>query len=261
MSDNANIYLLKILQKYQARNLAAYSEELKNLKNIIKSWAGTCGFELKGSGSRAKDTAISIASDVDVLVSMSADCNRSKGLKSIYDSLHVKLKNNYSDVRKQNVSFRILLRDLEVDITPARKHLKSTNYHWLYVSKKDSWQQTNIQKHIDDISKSGRTNEIKLLKIWREINGLDFPSIYLEYLLVNNILLNKSKDASSLGDNVLHVLSELAKTASNPIYARVVDPANSANILSDLLTDTEKDNIINQAQISISQSLWENIIW
>jgi len=239
MSDDTNTYLLKILQKYQARNLAAYSKELKNLQAVIKSWAGSCGVSLKMSGSRAKGTAISLASDADVLVSLSSNCNRKTGgLKSIYDSLHAKLKKNYSNVRKQNVSFRILLRDLEVDVTPARKHQKSASHHWLYVSKKDTWQQTNIQKHIDDISKSERTNEIKLLKIWRELNTLEFPSIYLEYLMVDNILLNKSKDINNLADNVSYALTELAKDSGNPLYARVVDPANTNNILSDLLIET-----------------------
>lgn len=260
MSDDINAYLLKILQKYQARNLTAYSEELKNLQGILKSWAGSCDVNLKGSGSRAKGTAISLASDVDVLVSLSADCNREGGLKSIYDSLYSKLKGKYANVRKQNVSFRILLRDLEVDVTPARKHIKSANYHWLYVSKKDTWQQTNIQKHINDISQSDRTNEIKLIKIWRELNKLDFPSIYLEYLMVSNVLLNKSKDINNLSDNISYILTELAKDIDNPIYSRIIDPANTNNILSDLLAQTEKTKIINTAKMAI-QSNWNQVFY
>lgn len=261
MSGDINTYLFEILQKYQARNLNAYSEELKNLQAILKLWASSCDVELKSSGSLAKGTAISLASDVDVLVSLSSNCNRSAGgLKSIYDSLYAKLKNNYSSVRKQNVSFRILLRDLEVDVTPARKHQKSENYHWLYVSKKDTWQQTNIQKHIKDISQSGRTNEIKLMKIWREVNKLDFPSIYLEYLMVDNILLNKSKDVNNLADNVSCTLTELAKDSGNPLDARVVDPANTNNILSDLLNQTEKTKIINAAKMAILSN-WDQVFY
>lgn len=261
MNDDINTFLMGILQKYQTRDLSQYSLELKNLQTILKSWAGSCGVDIKVSGSRSKSTAISISSDIDVLVSLSANCNRSEGgLKKIYNSLYARLKKHYANVRKQNVSFRILLRDLEVDITPARRHSKSPNYHWLYVSKKDTWQQTNIQKHKTDISQSGRTNEIKLIKIWRELNQLDFPSIYLEYLMINNILTNKSKDIKNLGDNIVHVFSELAKDSDNPLYSRVVDPANSGNILSDLLNQKEKSSLISSAKVAL-QSNWDQVFY
>ena len=74
-------------------------------------------------------------------------------------------------------------------------------------------------------------------------------------------MLNKSKDINSLGDNVWYVLNELAKTTGNPLFARIVDPANSANILSDLLTDAEKNTIINKAKIAIQQTNWNQIVW
>lgn len=259
--NDISVYLQQVLQKYQARDLKEYSEELKNLQSILKTWSGSCDLKLKGSGSRAKGTAISISSDVDILVSLSSSCNRkSSGLKGIYDSLYEQLKKNYTNVRKQNVSFRILLKDLEVDVTPARRHTNSVNDHWLYVSKKDTWQQTNIQKHISDISQSGRTNEIKLMKIWRELNNLDFPSIYLEYLMVDIILLNKSKDINNLADNLSFALTELAKDNGNPLNARIIDPANTNNILSDLLSQSEKIKITNASKLAILRN-WNQVFY
>lgn len=261
MSNEINMYLLQILQKYQARDLARYSDVISQLKNTLKTWAGSCFVEIINSGSRAKGTAISLASDVDYLVSLTSRCNENNGgLKGIYESLYSKLKSNYQNVRKQNVSIRINLSGLEVDVTPARKQSGNTNNHNLYVSKSDTWKQTNIQKHIIDISQSGRTNEIKLLKIWRELNKLDFSSIYLEYLIVNNILLNKSKDINNLSDNISYALMELAKDSGNPLYSRVVDSANTTNILSDLLNQTEKTKIINVAKIAI-QSNWNQVFY
>jgi len=260
--NEINMYLNQILQKYNGRDISGYSNALSQLQTTLKTWASSCYANLLYSGSRAKGTAISLASDVDYLVSLTSSCNEnSGGLKSIYDSLYTTLKSKYPTASKQNVSVRINLNGLEVDITPARKQTGNTNDHWLYVSKLDTRKQTNIQKHINDISQSGRINEIKLLKIWRELNHLDFSSIYLEYLLVNNILLNKSKDENSLGDNVWHALNELAKTQGNPLFARIVDPANSVNILSDLLTGTEKNKIISQAQTAIRQTDWNQIVW
>jgi hypothetical protein len=261
MSYEINTYLLQILQKYQTRDLANYSFAITQLKKTIQAWASSCFVEIKNSGSRSKGTAISLASDVDYLVSLTSGCNENNGgLKSIYNSLFNKLNANYKNVRKQNVSVRINLNGLEVDVTPARKQAGNTNNHNLYVSKSDTWKQTNIQKHIIDVLNCGRTNEIKLLKIWRELHHLDFPSIYLEYLTINNILLNKSKDINNLDDNISHSLTELAKDNGNLLYARVVDPANTSNILSDLLNQTEKTKIINAAKLAI-QSNWNQVFY
>lgn len=255
----AEMYLSQILQKYAPRSLTNHLSSILGLKTNLQRWAGTCYVDILDSGSRAKGTAISLTSDVDCLVSLISTCNEnSGGLKSIYDSLFSTLSGSYNNVRKQNVSVRINLNGLQVDVTPARKQNGSTNDHWVYLSKSGSRQQTNIQKHNFDISRSGRTNEIKILKIWRELNKLDFPSIYLEYLLTDNILSGVSIDYAS---NAWYVLKELAKDTGNPLFARIVDPANSNNILSDLLTVSEKNKIIAQAKIAANQQYWEKIVW
>lgn len=256
-----NMYLENILIKYAPRSLDNYLLNINALNTSLQNWAGSCFIEIVNSGSRAKGTAISLASDVDYLISLTPDCNANNGgLKSIYDALHTHLNSNYSPVRKQNVSFRIKIETLEVDITPARKHSGYTNDHWIYVSKQDTWRQTNIQKHILDISNSGRQNEIKLIKIWRELNELDFPSIYLEYLTIN-ILFGKSKDTTKLADNFRFVIQELSKDTSNPLNSRIVDPANSTNILSDLLSATEKNVIISKAKTTAGQTNWGSVVW
>lgn len=257
---NANFYLYQILEKYKGRDIQIHSFNISFLKADLKKWAGTCYIEIVNSGSYAKSTAVSNSSDIDLLVSLKHNCNEnSGGLKSCYDSLHKWLSESYSNVRKQNVSVRVKLGDLEIDITPARKLAGNTNDHNLYVSKKNSVKKTNIKKHISDISLSGRTNEIKLLKIWREINGVDFPSIYLEYLLIKKILINKPKNIDSLSDNLIHTFYELAKYDENSLFSVLDDPANSNNRLSDLLSVDEKVKIIECAQKTLNEKYWENI--
>lgn len=261
---SSNQYLQSILQKYKCRDLNNYIFSIAELKTLLKEWASSCFIETKNSGSRAKWTAISRASDVDYFVSLSSWCNENNGwLSGIYDSLYNKLNSiqKYKPVRKQNVSFRIKLGDLEVDITPWRKQPWITNNHSIFVSKKWTWQQTNIDKHISDISTSWRTDEIKLLKIWRELNWLDFPSIYMEYLMVQVMLYNKTKGVDYLADNMWHILWELAKDNWNPLYTRIIDPANSSNILSDLLTNAEKSIIISKAKTARTKKNWSEILY
>jgi hypothetical protein len=255
-------YVLSIIQKYQAHDLSSFLSQIIDLKSTLRTWAGNCYLEILDSGSRAKGTAISLASDVDFLISLKSSCNTNNGgLKSIYDSLYTVLANKYSNVRRQNVSVRIELNGLEIDVTPARQLEGYKNYHSLYVSKSDTWKQTNIQKHISDISQSGRQLEIRFLKIWREQYQLDFPSIYLEYLLLSNILLGKSKDINDLAVNCWYVLGELAKDNGNPLFSRIDDPSNTNNVLSDLLTNAEKNKIIAMAKYSRNQSNWENVVY
>ena len=246
MTDNE--YLYSILRKYQPNSFEIYSSELSLLYERIQHWASECLFDILISWSCAKRTAIRLSSDIDFLVSLIHNCNENNWwLKAIYLSLFNTLKEFYKDIRKQNVSIRVNTGNLEVDITPARKHLWNTNDHSIYLSKKDTRRQTNIQKHINDISNSGRTNEIKLLKIWRELNKLEFPSIYMEYLVIE-ILSGKSRDSGSLADNFMYVLSELAKDIWNPLNYRIIDPANTSNVLSDLMDDQEKNVIKVQAR-------------
>ena len=264
--NTSDYYLYQVLQKYSAKDLSNYTYGLAYLNTILKTWAGGCYLNILISGSRAKGTALSIVSDHDLLVSLTSNCNQSGGLISIYNSLYSELSRHYQIVRKQNVSLRInipgnsiWLNKLEVDITPARKQSGNTNDHSLWVSKLNTWKQTNIQKHISDVAHSGRTEEIKLLKIWRELNKLEFPSIYLEYLLINNILIYKP--FNNLATNFGSILLELARDSSNPLFARIQDPANSNNILSDLLTTTEKSKIIIKAKEAINHPYWSGIIW
>ena len=117
-----------------------------------------------------------------------------------------------------------------------------------------------MQKHIQDVSQSGRLNEIKLLKIWRSLHNLDFPSVYLEYLLINQILLNRTSNSAYLADNFVYILQELSKDVGNPLFTRIVDPANTNNILSDLLNNTEKNQIITRARACLSL-YWTSVLW
>jgi hypothetical protein len=252
----ADSYLINILGKYSPTSLSLYGNAISTLHSSLRTWANGCYVDLKTSGSIAKGTAISLSSDADYLVSLTHDCNGT--LSQIFNSLHDHLGAYYS-IRRQNVSIGINLNGLKVDVAAAKKRPGNTNFHSIYVSKKDSWAQTNIQVHINEISKSGRLNEIKLLKIWRELNHLEFPSIYIEYLLINFVLKHKAKN--DLANNFFHVLSELAKNENNVLFARLVDPANSNNILSDLMTIKEKQAIVSAARKSVKEQYWGSIVY
>lgn len=187
------------------------------------------------------------------------DPNNEKTLQTYYDEVYVFLKDEGYTVRKQNVSIGLKYYGCDIDVVPAKK-VNSQSYiryndHYLWSNKHQSRMLTNIQKHIDIVQQSGVKKEIMLLKIWREKHKLDFPSIYIEQLCVEELGKNNQYN---LADNFGHMLHYIADNIENK---RVVDPSNCNNIISDSLTSAEKRAIANQANNSLSEKYWENIIW
>ena len=138
---------------------------------------------------------------------------------------------------------------------PGKVQAGYQNYHSLYLRKRDSWTQTNVAMHVDSVRNSGRLKEIRALKIWRMLHRLDFPSLYLELFTIDAL---SGRSRSTLAENVLHVLRTVGSSLTS---TRIVDPANTNNILSDDLTQAEKQLVAAQASTSARQQSWGSIIW
>jgi hypothetical protein len=248
-------YIASVLSKYHVitgTGSAAYNER-GILLPVIKNWAGNILLGVDFSGSYAKGTGVKGSTDVDLFISL--DSQTPKTLKEIYDGLYAYLAQEGYAPRRQNVSIRINHNNLSVDLTPGKKQAGNTNDHSLFRNKAQTWTQTNIQAHINLISNSGRIDEIKAIKIWRNIHQLEFPSFFLE-LTVLDALSGKSKN--QLAANVWTVLEYLQNSFVN---ARVVDPANANNTISDDLNSVEKQIIVDAASNSRKEQYWEKIIW
>ena len=156
--------------------------------------------------------------------------------------------------RRQNVSIGINYNSDQIDLVPARRQSQYGNDHSLYISKKNSWTKTNIDTHISQVANSKRLNEIKLAKIWRNSNNLDFPSYYLE-LVVIDALYNRAVGATDV--NFLAALRFIAESLERKTYT---DPANTNNCISDQISITEKRKIAAVAKNSAAQKYWVNIV-
>lgn len=252
-----NEYLLQILNKYSTSQVSNdyIITKVNSLLNDVKEWSNGCLEKIYVSGSRAKGTAIKGSSDIDFLISLKATTNNT--LEEIYNSLYEKLLGKNYSIRKQNVSLGVNYQGYNIDLVPAKKHSGNTNNHSLYCYKRKSWTQTNIQKHINYVINSGRINEIKIIKIWTKLHNLDFPSIYLEHVVIE-ALKNKNKSEDYLGRNVISVFQFII---DNLLTAKIVDISNTNNIISDDLTYNEKQLIISQARNSLNQQYWSDIVW
>lgn len=248
-------YVQTILAKYAvARGPTSPAERLgATVAAPLRSWAGQQLNAIQYAGSYAKETGVHGVSDVDVLVSLKADTTNS--LKQIYDDLYSLAQSQGWSPRKQNVSVGVTINGTRGDLVPGKVQAGQHDYHRLYLRKKDSGTQTNVASHVNTVRNSGRVLEIRAVKIWRMLHGLDFPSLYLELFVIDAL---SSRSLTSLAENVLHALRAMGASLASK---RVMDPANPKNVLSDDLTKQEKERIATLAAQSARRPRWKEIIW
>lgn len=251
----ADQYIDSVLAKYEVpRGPTSAAERLGTVvAGPLRSWAGRQLNALQYSGSYAKETGVRGVSDVDVFISLKPDTTNS--LKEVYEGVFALAQREGWSPRRQNVSIGVTVAGTSGDLVPGKVQEGSQNYHSLYLRKRDSWTQTNVSLHVDTVHSSGRLREIRAIKIWRMLHGLDFPSLYLE-LFVINALAGRSRAA--VAENVLHALRAIGSSLAS---TRIMDPANTNNVLSDDLTQQEKSPIARLAVHSASQQSWGSIIW
>lgn len=247
-------YLNSVLARHHnATSVLQAQAVILTLQPHINVWGGSYLVGVNPSGSIAKGTAITGTSDVDLLVSIRSDTPGT--LKGMYDTLFDRLTMAGYAPRKQNVSIGLSVNGLKVDVVPARRQGPLTNDHSLWSNKGQTRRQTNVHKHIQLVANSGRIAEIKALKIWRKLHNLELPSFPAEMLVL------KALNGHSLTTPAANFLKVLEYIRDNVATVRLVDPANSNNIVTDDLTLTEKQALRSQAQISLAQQNWGQILW
>lgn len=248
---SADQQLRNVIAKYDVDSSIA--DKYKTFfEPYVQDWANGCLCDFKISGSVRKGTAVSNGTDVDLFISLKSSTKNS--LSELYNSLFSYMKGKDFDVRKQNVSIGVNYNSYQIDLVPSKRQSQYGNDHSLYVSKKNTWTKTNIETHISKVANSGRLEEIKLAKIWRNNNGLDFPSFYLE-LMVIDALHNYQK--GNLASNFWRVLNYISANVKTKVY---MDPSNTNNCISDQIPLSTKTKIARQAADSVSKQYWNQIV-
>lgn len=245
-------YLQGVLNKYEV-DISGAKAAGNIIYPVIQKWGGNVLLKAEFSGSISKGTAVKLATDADIFLSISSDCTST--LAQIYNTLCSEVSNAGYPVRKQNVSIGTTVSGHKIDLVPGKRQSQRGNDHSLYKRKTDSWTKTNISTHIEYVKKSGRIDEIKLAKIWRELHELEFPSFYLEMVVIDALKYSVQGD---LPGNFLKVLDFFR---DNLISARYIDPANTNNVISDDITAGQKNLIASQARQSRIQQNWQDIVW
>ena len=125
-------YLNQIITKYLIN-----AEGAKTIVNAIyptiQRWANKYLIEAIYSGSMAKGTAISLASDADVFISLSS--NTQEPLAEIYTTLFNALSQAGYQVKKQNASIGVSSGGYKIDFVPGKRQSQYGYDHSLYKNK------------------------------------------------------------------------------------------------------------------------------
>jgi hypothetical protein len=199
-----------------------------------------------------KGTAILSGTDIDLFISLSETTKES--LKEIHALLIAKLTQaGYAPI-PQNVSLNIKVQGFSVDLVPAKRQSPLLNDHSLYRGNGGEWTKTNVVTHINYVRAANCQQEIRILKLWRNQKKLDFPSFYLELTVIEALSLQTGYTLERRVQIVFEYLRDTFATA------RVVDPANSNNFISDDVTDGEKLKIIAAAKAARNAANWNEIV-
>ena len=248
-------YILSVLQRYMIPTgpLSPAEQAANALNPFLRHWAGPYLNNIFFAGSYAKGTGVRGSTDIDIFISLSP--NLTTNLAAIYNGLFDFALRQGWNPRRQNVSIGIQYLAQKIDLVPGQVQAGYQNYHSLYRSKVNSWTQTNVALQTKLVRESGRINEIRAIKIWRNLRNLDFPSFFLELAVIQAL---HGRYRNTLADNIVEVIRFISAYL---ITIRIVDPANTNNIISDDLTVAEKQFIVAQANQTLRTANWGQVIW
>lgn len=250
----ADEYLLAILRREAVNNglLSPVRSVQAILYPIIQRWAGNRLLTVHPSGSFMKGTANRSGTDIDLFISLSGQTTET--LKEIYDKLFSTLTANGYSPKRQNVSINVQANGYSVDLVPGKRQGTFGDDHSLYRRRADTWTKTNVVAHISHVIRGDRLSETRILKLWRNQRQIELPSFYLELAVMAAL---PRQYPETLSGNVWRAFQYLRDRFAT---ARIVDPANTNNIISDDLTTGEKGKIKAAAERALSAPNWSQIV-
>jgi hypothetical protein len=219
---------------------------------LVKEWGKQYLAGISLSGAYAKNTAVSLSSDVDLLVTLKPVPNME--MKQVFWNLFEFFTDHDCKPHTRNVSIQLKSRGLLVDLIPAYREADGSS-QTLFNKKTGHAVRTDVGRHVHLMANSGRQQEICALKIWRERNSLDFPSLYLELTALHAL---ETQRFGQVAENVLTTLRYMAHRITQAV---VRDPANSTNIISDDISSSAKQAIAHAATEALYDENWKKILW
>ncbi|SFE39939.1 hypothetical protein SAMN05518672_1062 [Chitinophaga sp. CF118] len=258
MSKYKNEHLDCVLKSHKIENnetlMIAYRAKRDEVREQLKAkYAGRI-YRVLHSGSYKKFTGINIKFDMDLVIPFRR--NEAGTLEELYNELFTyfneeygKIDSSLRSVKRQKVAigleFYVDGEILDLDIVPGREigdYEKDGDLN-LYLNningEKGATLKTNIQKQIDNISGNSEARDvIKLLKVYKRQNNEAIKSFVIELMVVRALIGYKGD--GNIWSKLKHTMTYFKDYMTT---ARLVDPGNQNNIVSDSLSAIQKEAI------------------
>lgn len=217
----------------------------------IRAWAGRSLAALTPSGSFAKGTANHSGTDLDLLVAIAADAPAP--IADVYESLFTWLESSGFSPTRQTATINVVIDGFAVDLIPAKQDGLTGDDVLVYRQRAGVAVRTNLRRHLHHVAATGRESEIRILKLWRDQQQLHFPSLCLEVAVIAAL----GGVMGGLSDNLWRVFTYLHERFD---MARLVDPGNAYNVLSDEFTMDERRQLSVAVERTLRMTYWSEIV-
>ena len=200
-------------------------------------------------GSFAKRTTIAAAFDLDVVMYFPRES--ASGPRALYGAVEERLRRAGHTPVRHNVSLRLrYTAGWHIDVVPGRAIDDGYEYARLWASETGGERQTSLKTHIE-AARNGDREVVRLLKLWRARQAVPVGSFVLELAAV------RAHGGGPLEERFRRVLRFLG---GEFMEARLVDPANSANVVTDEIEWGRKRAIADAARAACEAD-WERVVW
>jgi len=247
-------YLRAILQREAVdTGVNASLRQLEaEVQGLCEGWAGRYLLEVYPAGAFEKGTANQSGICIDFVVSLSPQTPFLT--KQIYESLYAHFQRNGYEPERRPVSIGLRVDGMNVDIVPAKRESLNNDVHEIFSTRRLTPMKTNLSHHVLDVIESGRREEIRVLKLWRDQHDLDFPSFYLE---LSTIAALRRRPLGELADNVWAALGYFEQLF---VGRAILDPANANNVVSGEMAMGEKMTVGSAATATRRTRSWTEIV-
>jgi len=218
------------------------------------------------AGSAKKGTMILESYDLDITCYFKPDDTQAGGsLKDIFKNVRAALQGKYtvetkaSALRLKGLDREVHGVDFHIDVVPGRFTEEGSKDVFLHREGDDEKTRlkTNPEIHVSHVRDSGVRDAIRMIKYWRERNGIEIKTFVLELLVIDFL---KEKKDRSLRTQLKHVWTEFR---DHSVSLSTKDPANrEGNDLAPFLNDAVKVQLRQVSERTLRQvegDKWEEV--
>ena len=192
--------------------------------------------------------------DLDIVLYWPSDSPYS--LESLYRAAESVLDRNWRTVIKKKVGLEIPFQgDFHIDVIPGKFSSSDENYAYLYNNRTGGRFQTSIYVQVDYVKNSRRQDAIRLMKLWKMRKNVPIKTFIIESCVIERC---KGYDRSKLEPQLLAAFRYIRDNIQN---TKIVDPANSNNIISEDVTKEQKNRIRKLAIQAIEAQYWNQVFF